>query len=88
MGALNGERLVTWKDRMESAAQGWGTDDTAMEDMVANVPDIVLVREWSNLSVYKTQAEASASEGQVTELASFIVDVDNDIKYMLSLIHI
>lgn len=83
MGALNGERLVTWKDRMESASAGLGTDNTAMDDMIANVPDIVLVREWSNLPVYKEQAEAAETEQQVSALANFIVDVDNDIKYMI-----
>jgi DNA uptake protein ComE-like DNA-binding protein len=83
LDALYGRRLVTWKDRMESAAAGWGTDDTAMDDMIQNVPDIVLVREWSNLSVYKAQAEAAETEAQVSALANFIVDIDNDIKFML-----
>ena len=83
LDALNGSRLVTWKDRMESAAAGLGTDNTAMDDMIANVPDIVLVREWSNLADYKALAEAAQTEQQVGALANFIVDVDNDIKFML-----
>lgn len=83
LSALNGSRLVTWKDRMESASAGLGTDNTAMDDMIKNVPDIVLVREWSNLPVYKEQAEAAETEQQVNALANFIVDVDNDIKFML-----
>ena len=84
MGALRGERMVTWLDRLESASVGVGTDNTGMDATLAALPAIVLVREWSNLSDYKVLAEGARSEGQVRELTSFIVDVDNDIKFMLS----
>lgn len=84
MDALNGTRLITWQDRLESASSGAGTDNTGMDATLKDVPDIVLVREWSNLSDYKAQAEAVCTAQQATDLTGFIVDINNDVKYMLS----
>ena len=84
MDALQGSRLVTWQDRLESSAVGAGTDNTGMDDTLKDVPDLVLVREWSNLSDYRERATSACSEAEVQALGGFIVDINNDIKYMLS----
>ncbi len=84
MAALNGSRLLSWRDRLESAGEGLGTDNTGLEATLKDVPEVVLVREWSNLAAYKQQAEAAATESEVQALSGFIVDIDNDTKYLLS----
>jgi hypothetical protein len=81
--ALMGTRRLTWKDRLESSVVGAGTDDTGLEATIKDVPDAVLVREWSNLSTYRERAKGAKSEAEVQGLADFIVDIDNDTKSMI-----
>ncbi len=81
--ALTGSRRLTWQDRLESAVVGAGTDDTGLDATIKEVPDDVLVREWSNLDEYRTKAEAAKSQTEVEALAHFVVDVDTGVQAMI-----
>ena len=81
--ALTGSRRLTWQDRLENSVARVGTDDAGLEATIEELPDDVLVREWSNLDDYKALAEAAGSEADVEALSDFVVDIDTHIWAMI-----
>jgi len=82
--ALDGLAPLTWEDRLVATGQGLHIEDDDMDETLRDVPDDVLLLEWSNLAEFSERALGITAQAEFDALKNFVPDLS---PWVLALLH-